>query len=82
MKIERQQKACDNKIYDRITYANGYVVYRWNSGLYVLTRENEYTSNPFMVIDGEPVFDSMLYVNPTTIKLCKSAYKKFNEVER
>lgn len=34
------------------------------------------------MIDGEPVFDSMLYVNPTTIKLCKSAYKKLNEVKK
>lgn len=82
MKTELNQRACDNKMYDRIIYTNGYVVYRWNSGLYVLTREAEYVSNPFMMIDGEPVFDSMLYVNPTTIKLCKSAYKKLSEAKR
>lgn len=46
MKIELNQRACDNKMYDRIIYANGYEVYRWNSGLYVLTRETEYVSNP------------------------------------
>lgn len=82
MKTELNQRACDNKMYDRIIYSNGYEVYRWNSGLYVLTRETEYVSNPFMMIDGEPVFDSMLYVNPTTIKLCKSAYKKLNEAKK
>ena len=76
MKVELNQRACDNKMYDRIIYANGYVIYRWNKNTFVLTRENEYLLNPFMMIDGEPVFEYLRYVNPTTIKMCKSFYKK------
>lgn len=76
MQIELNQKACYNAEYDVATYANGYVIYCWNKSTFILTRKNEYLSNPFMVIDGEPVFEYLRYVNPTTIKMCKSFYKK------
>ncbi len=66
----------------KIKYANGYVVERWNQKLFILTRVGATNSNPFYMRDGEPVFDSMLYVNPTTIKLCKSAHKKLSEAKR
>lgn len=65
----------------KINYANGYIVERWNQKAFILTRVGATNSNQFYVRDGEPVFASMLYVNPTTIKLCKSAYKKLKEVE-
>lgn len=67
---------------NKIEYANGYIVKNYNQSLYILTRVGATNSNPFTVIGGEPIFDSMLYVNPTTIKLCKSAYKKLNEAKR
>nr|DAW95274.1 MAG TPA: hypothetical protein [Bacteriophage sp.] len=84
LSIAERRKLINKKIVkeNSIEYKSGYVVKRLNQTTFALTRVGATNSNPFMVVDGEPVFDSMLYVNPTTIKLCKSAYKKLNEVKK
>lgn len=56
----------------------GYIVEQYNEHGYILTRENAFNSNYFNIIDGKPVFESMLYVNNTTKKLIERFIKKYN----
>lgn len=63
---------------------NGYIIECLTKRWFKLTRKNGLYSNYFY-IDGEsgqPVFDWKMYVNDTTIKLCKQAYRKFLEADK
>lgn len=48
---------------------NGYIIKRYNDNCYILTRKGQFMSNYFNIIDDRPLFDSMLYVNKTTLKI-------------
>lgn len=67
--------------YDFMEYKNGYRVERWNKRTYSLTRTTGVNANPIMFIDGKPLFDSSLYVNDATRRMCKSFYKKLKEMD-
>lgn len=56
---------------------NGYIVEQYNERGYILTRQGAAQSNYFIMIDGKPRFESMLYVNKTTRAMIE---KLFNVV--
>lgn len=55
---------------------NGYIIERYNKNGYVLTRKGQMLSNYFNIINGRILFDSMLYVNKTTLKIIQRFLKK------
>lgn len=54
---------------------NGYIIERYNKNGYILTRKGKTLSNYFNIIDGIPRFESMLYVNKTTLKIIEKFLK-------
>lgn len=54
---------------------NGYIIEQYNEHGYILTREGATLSNYFIMIDGKPVFESMLYVNKTTLVMIEKMFK-------
>lgn len=69
MKVFDEQGLCG------IKYANGYEVFRWNDKYCILMRDGGVLSNMFTLVDGKPAFESEVYVNDTTKRLCKTSYK-------
>ena len=59
---------------------NGYIIARYNESGYILTRKRGIMSNYFSIIDGSPRFESMLYVNKTTLKIIEKFLKKKKEI--
>ena len=55
---------------------NGYIIARYNESGYILTRKRGIMSNYFFFIDGSPRFESMLYVNKTTLKIISKFFGK------
>ena len=55
---------------------NGYIIARYNESGYILTRKRGIMSNYFYIIDGSPRFESMVYVNKTTLKIISKFLKK------
>ena len=55
---------------------NGYIIARYNESGYILTRKRGIMSNYFSIIDGSPRFESMIYVNKTTLKIISKFLKK------
>jgi hypothetical protein len=54
---------------------NGYIIKQYNEHGYILTRTGATLSNYFIIIDGKPRFESMLYVNKTTRALIEKLQK-------
>ena len=59
---------------------NGYIIARYNESGYILTRKGQFISNYFNIIDDRPRFESMLYVNKTTMKIIEKFLKKNKEI--
>lgn len=55
---------------------NGYIIKRYNDSCYILTRKGQFISNYFNIIDDRPLFESMLYVNKTTLKIISNFLEK------
>ena len=54
---------------------NGYIIEQYNEHGYILTREGATLSNYFVMIDGKPKFESLLYVNKTTLSMIEKIFK-------
>ena len=54
---------------------NGYIIEQYNEHGYILTREGATLSNYFVMIDGQPKFESLLYVNKTTLSMIEKFLK-------
>jgi hypothetical protein len=54
---------------------NGYIIEQYNENGYILTRKGATLSNYFVMIDGQPKFESMLYVNKTTLSMIEKFFK-------
>ena len=54
----------------------GYIIARYNESGYILTRKGQFLSNYFNIIDDRPLFESMLYVNKTTLKIISKFFGK------
>ena len=59
---------------------NGYIIKRYNDNCYILTRKRQFMSNYFNIIDGRPLFESMLYVNKTTLRIIEKLLKKRRKI--
>lgn len=67
----RTQNARENKMEKQ----NGYIIKQYNEHGYILTREGATLSNYFIMIDNKPKFESMLYVNKTTLAIIDKLFK-------